>query len=75
MDIESRLRRLESRYRSALGSTAAAKAHYMALLEEPSATGDAKRQARERWLSREATKRALAARMGEVELFDQNAAV
>lgn len=75
MDIEHRLRRLEARYSLALRAAVAAKAHYIALLEEPSSMPEAKRHARERWLCREATKRALAARMGEVESFDQNAVI
>jgi hypothetical protein len=38
MDIEARLRSLESRYRKTLSSTIAAKAYYLALLDEPGST-------------------------------------
>ncbi|HMD74044.1 MAG TPA: hypothetical protein VKG05_09315 [Steroidobacteraceae bacterium] len=67
MDMESRLRKLESRYRDALGATVAAKAHYLALAGEPSATPAAIERARAHWRQLEARKRGIAARMGEVE--------
>jgi hypothetical protein len=38
MDIEARLRQLESRYRATLSAAIAAKANYLALVGEPSAT-------------------------------------
>jgi hypothetical protein len=38
MDIEARLRKLEARYRGALSAAVAAKANYLALAGEPSAT-------------------------------------
>jgi hypothetical protein len=67
MDIEARLRALESRYRQALSATVSAKAHYLALLDEPAATPAAVKRARAQWENLEARKRAVAARMGEVE--------
>ncbi len=67
MDMESRLRKLESRYRAALGATVAAKAHYLSLVGEPSATPAAVERARAHWRKLEARKRGIAARMGEVE--------
>lgn len=67
MDMETRLLKLESRYRDALGATVAAKAHYLALAGEASATPAAIERARARWRQLEARKRGIAARMGEVE--------
>jgi hypothetical protein len=71
MDIESRLRNLELRYRLALSATVAAKALYLALAGEPGATAAAVERANGRWKQLDARKRALAARMGEVEAFDE----
>ncbi len=64
MDIEVRLRRLESRYRAALSATIAAKAHYWALAGEPSATPAAIECANARWQQLDARKRTIAAQMG-----------
>ncbi len=75
MDMESRLRKLESRYRAALGATVAAKAHYLALAGEPSATPAAIERARAHWQQLEARKRGIAARMGEVEDSEHGAYV
>ena len=74
MDIEVELQRLESRYRAALSAAVAAKAHYLALVGEPSATPRAIEAAKSRWMLFDSKKRAIAARMGEVEEMDQNAA-
>ena len=49
MEIEDRLNALEFRYRTTLGATAAAKSHYLALLDEPSATPEARKRAHLRW--------------------------
>ncbi len=67
MDIEPRLHRLEVRYRAALSGTVAAKARYLALVAEPGATPAAIKRAKLQWLKLDALKRAIAARMGEVE--------
>ena len=67
MDIESRLRALESRYRKALNTAMTAKAHYLALLDEPNSRPEAISRARQQWEAQEARKREIAARMGEVE--------
>lgn len=71
MDIEARLRSLESRYRKTLSGTIAAKAHYLALLEEPGSTPAAIKQARSHWETLDIRKREIAARMGEVEDREQ----
>ena len=67
MDVESRLRKLESRYRAGLSATVAAKAHYLALVDEPSATSAAIQRAKSRWLELNERKRTIAVRMGEIE--------
>jgi hypothetical protein len=72
MDIESRLRALESRYRQALSASVAAKAHYLALLEEPSSSPASIRRARIQWENLDARKRGLSARMGEIEDLEQH---
>lgn len=75
MDIETRLRMLESRYRAALGAAVAAKAHYLALADAPSATPNALERAKWAWQKLDARKRAIAARMGEIEELAQDTIV
>jgi hypothetical protein len=72
MDIEDRLRALESRYRQALSATVAAKAQYLALLGEPSTFPASLQRARQRWESLASRKRAIASRMGEIENFERD---
>ena len=67
MDIEGRLRKLESRYRAALSAAVAAKANYLALVGEPSAAPAAIERAKSLWRQINARKRAIAAQMGEIE--------
>jgi hypothetical protein len=69
MDIEVRLRRLESRYRAALSAAVAAKANYWALAGEPSASTAIER-AKSRWEQFESRKRSIAAQMGEFEALE-----
>ncbi|MGC2033203.1 MAG: hypothetical protein WA642_24525 [Steroidobacteraceae bacterium] len=57
MDIEARLRKLESRYRATLSAAIAAKANYLALSDEPSATPAAVERAEALWKKLEARKR------------------
>jgi hypothetical protein len=71
MDIEARLRSLESRYRKTLSGAIAAKAHYLALLEEPGSTAAAISRARSQWETLDIRKREIAARMGEIEDLEQ----
>jgi hypothetical protein len=73
VEIEDRLNALESRYRTTLSATAAAKAHYLALLDEPNATPESRKRARRRWENLESRKQSIAARMGEVEDFADRA--
>jgi hypothetical protein len=70
MDIEARLRKLESRYRAALSAAVAAKAHYLALAGERSATPAAIERAKSLWQQIDARKRTLAAQMGELEALE-----
>jgi hypothetical protein len=70
MDIEARLRALESRYRQAANAAVAAKAHYLAILDEGGANAAAIRRARQHWLNWDERKRAVAARMGELEDYE-----
>ena len=72
MDIEARLRALESRYRQTLSATVAAKALYLALLDEPNSTSTAVKRAREQWETFDARKHGIAARMGEIEDLEHN---
>jgi hypothetical protein len=70
MDIETQLRQLESRYRAASSAAVAAKAHYLALAGEPSATPAAIQRAKATWQKLDTRKCAIAARMGEIEEQD-----
>jgi hypothetical protein len=73
MDIEARLRKLESQYRATLSAAVAAKAHYLALHGEAGTTPAAVQQARLQWEKLDALKRSIAARMGEIEDLDRDA--
>jgi len=72
MDIELELRKLESKYRATLSAAVAAKAHYLALAGEPSATPRAVELAKLNWQERDARKKRLAARMGELEMLEDS---
>jgi hypothetical protein len=67
MDIEDRLRALESRYRNALSASISAKAHYLARLDEPNSTPAAIKRARIQWETLDARRGELAGRIGEIE--------
>jgi hypothetical protein len=73
MDIETRLRKLESRYRTTLSHAVAAKANYLALAGEPSATPAAVERANAHWQQLDARKREIAAQMGELEALEDAA--
>jgi len=73
MDVEIRLRTLEFRYGAVWSAAAAAKAKYLALAEEPSATAFATERAKLRWRLLDALKRTIAAQMGEHEEFEPDA--
>jgi hypothetical protein len=67
VDIEVLLRALESRYRHALRAAASAKAHYLAVLDEPRSTPSSVNHARQQWEKLDARRREIAAGMGESE--------
>jgi hypothetical protein len=71
MDIEARLRRLEYRYRAALSAAVAAKAHYLALAGESSATPAAVERAKSRWQTLDLRRHTIAAQMGELEALEE----
>jgi hypothetical protein len=71
MDVETRLRNLESRYRAVSNAAAAAKAHYLALCE-PNAAPAAVERAKLALRRLEIRKKALAAQMGELEDSEQD---
>jgi hypothetical protein len=73
MNFESRLRKLESRYRATLSAAGAAQAHYMALAGEPSATACAIERANAQWKELESRKRSIVERMDDVERLEQDA--
>jgi hypothetical protein len=75
MDIEARLRKLEFRYRALLSATVAAKANYLALAGEPSASAFAIERAKALWQQFDSRKRTIAAQMGELEELEQVAAL
>lgn len=70
MDIEGGLRKLESRYRSALSATVAAKANYLALAGERCATPATIERAKSLWQRLDSRKRTIAAQMGELEALE-----
>jgi len=71
MDVETRLRNLEWRYRAAASAAVAAKAHYLALCE-PNAAPEAVERAKMALRRLEIRKKALAAQMGELEDSEQD---
>jgi hypothetical protein len=73
MDIESRLRTLESRYRAALSAAVTAKSHYLALAGEAGTTPIAVRRAHDQWQQLESRKKLIVERMDEVERLEQDA--
>jgi hypothetical protein len=67
MNIEVRLRQLESNYRTALSATVVAKAHYLALAGDRSALPAAVGRAKVRWQELDARKRGIASQMGDIQ--------
>lgn len=71
MDIEDRLKRLQSLFSYALSGAVAAKARYLALRGDYSATPAAVARARMTWNQLEARKTAIIARMVALEELEQ----
>lgn len=71
MDIEDRLKRLQSLFTHALSGAVAAKARYLALRGDPSSTPAAIARAKMAWQQVEARKTAIISRMVALEELDQ----
>jgi hypothetical protein len=72
MDIEVRLRKLESKYRATMSAAVAAKAHYLSLAGEPGASPRAVELAKLNWQKFDARKQSLALQMGELEMIEDS---
>jgi hypothetical protein len=72
MNIEGRLRRLESNYRAALSATVVAKADYLALAGDPSALPAAVKRAKARWQQFDSRKQTIVAEMCELEELEHD---
>ena len=72
MDIEARLRHLESHYRAALSATVAAKANYLALAGDPSTLRAAVGSAKIRWQQLDLSKQTLVAEMEKLEELEHD---
>ena len=75
MDIEDRLKRLQSLFTYALSGAVAAKARYLALRGDPSSTPAALARAKMAWQQLEARKTAIISRMVALEELEQLAAL
>jgi hypothetical protein len=75
MDIEDRLKRLQSLFTYALSGAVAAKARYLALRGDPSSTPAAIARAKMAWQQLEARKTAIISRMVALEELEQLAAL
>ena len=73
MDIEQRLKKLQSLFTYALSGAVTAKSRYLALLGEPGATPAAVARAELAWRQLEARKTAIIVRMVELEELAQEA--
>jgi hypothetical protein len=73
MDIENRLRKLESLYRTTLSAAVAAKARHLALQGESGSTTAAVERAKGAWQALESRKMLLARQMVELEKFEHDA--
>ena len=75
MDIEDRLKKLQSLFTYALSGAVAAKARYLAVVSELGSTPAAIAKARMAWQQLESRKTAIIARMVELEELVEEAAV
>jgi hypothetical protein len=73
MDVEYRLRKLESSYRHALSAAVAAKARYLAVDGESNSSRAAIERARTEWQRLESCKARLVAKMAELEELEREA--
>jgi 7-keto-8-aminopelargonate synthetase-like enzyme len=72
MNIEGRLRQLESDYRAALSAAVVAKADYLALAGDPSALPAAVRRTKARWQQLDSRKQTIVAEMSELEELEHD---
>ena len=70
MDIERRLRKLESQYRAVSSAAVAARAHYLALASEANAPPLVLQRAESAWQQINARKAELVAQMDELESLE-----
>ena len=75
MDIEDRLKELQSAFTHALSLSVSAKAHYLALMGEPGSTTAEIARAKITWQQFEARKTAMIARMVALEELEEDAIV
>jgi hypothetical protein len=75
MDIEDRLKKLQSAFTPALSLSVSAKAHYLALMGEPGSTTAEIARAKITWQQFEARKTAIIARMVALEELEEDAIV
>jgi len=73
MDIETRLRQLEIRYRAASAAAGAAKALYLALTSEATVSPLQIARAKANWERLDAKRREIASRLGEIESLESGA--
>ena len=73
MDIEDRLKRLQSLFTYALSGAVSAKARYLAIAGDPGSTTAAVARARLAWQELEARKTAIIARMVDLEDLEEEA--
>ena len=70
MNVETKLRKLEARYREALSGAVVAKARYLARAGDRGATGAQTARLQEQWLELERRRRELAERMARLEAIE-----
>ena len=75
VDMEDRLKRLQSLFTYALSGAVSAKARYLAIAGDPGSTSAAVARARLAWQQLEARKTAIIARMVALEELEEEAAV
>jgi hypothetical protein len=75
VDIEDRLKRLQSLFTYALSGAVSAKSRYLAIAGDPASTPAAVARARMAWQQLEARKTAIIARMVALEEWEEQAEV
>jgi transcription elongation GreA/GreB family factor len=73
MNVETKLRKLEAKYREALSGAVVAKARYLARVGDRGATGAQTARLQEQWQELERRRRELAERMARLEAMEYTA--